>query len=69
MSAISALRSFSLSSVASCLFVSFHVFAFYLGYVSSRAPLGVHLVVGGEALLCAAREGKLQVSLAGRRGV
>ena len=49
--------------------MSFRVFAFYLGYVSSRAPLGVRLVVGGEALLCTACEGKSQVSLAGRGGM
>ena len=69
MSAVSALRSSSLSSVPSYLFVSFRVFAFHLGYVSSRAPLGVCLVVGGEALSCTAREGKSQVSLAGQGGV
>ena len=49
--------------------MSFRVFAFYLGYVSSRVPLGVRLVVGGEAFSCAAREEKSQDFLAGRGGV
>ena len=69
MSAISALRSSSLFFVASCLFVSFRVFVFYLGYVSLRAPLGVRLIVGGEAFSCAASEGKSQDFLVGRRAV
>ena len=39
-----------------------------LRYLSSRAPLGVGLVVDGAVFSCAAREGKSEVFLAGRGG-